>query len=106
MHQPQPELCFRSASFLHDLYAVSYMWVAAIGFVVTMVTGVIVSRATGGNDILDKELFSSWVHPRGMNIAADNLCAEKVGMGFISQNTEASIFHPEIMIFLSVMLVS
>lgn len=54
------------------------MWVAGVGFVVTLLVGVIVSRATGGNDILDIELFSNWVHPKEVNSAADNLCAEKV----------------------------
>lgn len=69
-----------STPFLHNLYAVSYMWVAALGFLCTMVVGVVVSMLTGGNNILDKELFSSWVHieETTTNTAALNLCAEKV----------------------------
>lgn len=69
-----------STPFLHNMYAVSYMWVAALGFLCTMVVGVMVSMFTGGNNILDKELFSSWVHIEepASNSAAHNLCAEKV----------------------------
>lgn len=68
-----------STPFLHNLYAVSYMWVAALGFIVTMIVGVLVSIATGGNTVLERELFSSWVHISGAtNNATETLCTEKV----------------------------
>ncbi|MPC17229.1 Sodium-coupled monocarboxylate transporter 1 [Portunus trituberculatus] len=67
-----------STPFLHNLYAVSYMWVAAIGFLVTMLVGVLVSVATGGNTVLQRELFSSWVHIEGTTISGtENLFTEK-----------------------------
>lgn len=68
-----------STPFLHNLYAISYMWVAAVGFLSTMVVGVVVSILTGGNKILDRELFSSWVHIEdpANSAASQNLCADK-----------------------------
>lgn len=67
-----------STPFLHNLYAVSYMWVAAIGFIVTMLVGVLVSIATGGNTVLEKELFSSWIHIEGTTSSGtENLFTEK-----------------------------
>ncbi|XP_068218400.1 putative sodium-dependent multivitamin transporter [Palaemon carinicauda] len=53
----------KSTPFLHNLYAISYMWVAGIGFVITLIVGLLVSVITGGNDILDEDLYSSWVMP-------------------------------------------
>ncbi|XP_066974266.1 putative sodium-dependent multivitamin transporter [Macrobrachium rosenbergii] len=53
----------QSKSFLLNLYALSYMWVAGIGFFITLIVGLLVSLATGGNDILDEDLYSSWVIP-------------------------------------------
>ncbi|XP_071550555.1 putative sodium-dependent multivitamin transporter [Panulirus ornatus] len=66
-----------SKSALQELYAVSYMWVAAIGFATTLLVGVAVSRASGGNDILDVDLYFTWVQPQGTNITTVNMCTEK-----------------------------
>ncbi|KAK7074680.1 hypothetical protein SK128_016094 [Halocaridina rubra] len=52
-----------SVPFIYNFYAISYMWVAGIGFVITLIFGLIISKATGGNNIMDEDLYSSWVMP-------------------------------------------
>lgn len=70
---------FHSTSFLHEIYAVSYMWIAAIGFLITLLVGVIVSRLTGGNEILDHDLFATWVHlPPPSAALEEDICSDKV----------------------------
>lgn len=70
-----------STSFLHEIYAVSYMWIAAIGFLITLLVGVIVSRLTGGNEILDHDLFATWVRlPPPSAALNENVCSDKVDL--------------------------
>ncbi|XP_045595048.2 putative sodium-dependent multivitamin transporter [Procambarus clarkii] len=85
-------------AFLQELYAVSYMWIAAIGFFVTLVVGMVVSRATGGNDILDQDLYASWVLPHRKNMAAENLCSEKTDLANnedIEPVSSSAKLHPD-----------
>ncbi|KAK3880727.1 hypothetical protein Pcinc_014799 [Petrolisthes cinctipes] len=70
----------KSWSGLEQLYAVSYMWVATIGFMTTMLVGIVVSVATGGNTVLEPELFSSLVHLPGSPSPPDSLAAEKIDL--------------------------
>ncbi|XP_069944325.1 putative sodium-dependent multivitamin transporter [Cherax quadricarinatus] len=66
----------QSTPFLHELYAISYMWVATIGFLVTLLVGLVVSRATGGNDMLEPDLYAPWVCPQRTSATAES-CEEK-----------------------------
>ncbi|XP_042240400.1 putative sodium-dependent multivitamin transporter isoform X2 [Homarus americanus] len=88
----------QSTPFLHELYAISYMWVAAIGFMTTLVVGVVVSLATGGNDILDPELYSSWVCSQAASIS-ENLCTEKCNLTSktgIAPVSSSTTLNPEV----------
>lgn len=76
-------LLLHSIPFLHEIYAISYMWVAAIGFLITLLVGVIVSRATGGNDVLDADLFSTWIRLPSSEETEKHLSTEKVGMKYL-----------------------
>ncbi|KAK4303370.1 hypothetical protein Pmani_024598 [Petrolisthes manimaculis] len=70
----------KSWSGLEQLYAVSYMWVATIGFMTTMLVGIVVSVVTGGNTVLEPELFSSLIHLPGSPSPPDSLAAEKIDL--------------------------
>ncbi|XP_064087659.1 putative sodium-dependent multivitamin transporter [Macrobrachium nipponense] len=71
----------KSKSFLLNLYALSYMWVAGIGFFITLTVGLLVSLATGGNDILDEDLYSSWVIPLETSPNDESAYLEKSDIG-------------------------
>lgn len=71
----------QSKSFLLNLYALSYMWVAGIGFFITLIVGLLVSLATGGNDILDEDLYSSWVIPLEPSPNDESAYLEKSDIG-------------------------
>ncbi|XP_076036138.1 putative sodium-dependent multivitamin transporter isoform X2 [Oratosquilla oratoria] len=63
-------------SFLHNLYAVSYMWIGAIGFFITFVLGFVVSLATGGNRIHKEELYATFLTKARNEMAEEDLIKE------------------------------
>ena len=69
-------------NFLHELYAISYMWIGAIGFFITVSVCIIVSAMTGGNiDHVDPSLFASFVVPETTDqntLVTEKLCKDEV----------------------------